>query len=221
MIPGTNEKRELLPSPYEKKYKSEELKEKIADLGMWAAIPAVTGSMNSRFGVQRLKENDPLFSFIDEYFSEEPYAFEPNMEDGRFVFLPDNVSHQGIGICASKSLPGFLEVGHFWYPREYTDKNLPEYAQVYVPMFSVWPNQELLDMVKRVYWDNRKGKYCTFPFLPDTIVTLEGDFLDNPEKAVKIIRKALKDKEPQIQRSGEGLIMFIERLSRQTQPWKK
>ena len=55
MIPGMNEKRELLPSHYEKKYKSEDLKEKIADLGMWAAIPAVTGSMNnSRFGVQRL-----------------------------------------------------------------------------------------------------------------------------------------------------------------------
>ena len=78
-------------------------------------------------------------------------------------------------------------------------------------------------MVKRVYSDSRNqhGNYCTFPFLPDTIVTLEGDFLDNPEEASKTIRKVLKDKDPQIQRSGEGLIMFIERLSRQTQSWEK
>ena len=218
-----NGKRELLPSIYEKKYKSEDLKEKIADLGMWSLIPAVTGKMNSRFGVQRLKENDPLFSFIDEFFSEYPYAFEPNMQDGRFVFLPDNVSHQGMGVCVSKMLPGFIEVGHFWYPPEFTSEDLPGYDQVYVSMFSARPDKELLDMIKRVYLDNRDqhGKYCTFPFLTDTVVTLEGDFLDNLDESVKTIRRALKNKSPQIQRNGEGLIMFMQRLSHEIQPWEK
>lgn len=219
MIMIFNEKRELLPPIYEKKYKSEELKEKIADLGMWSLIPAVTGNMNSQFGVQRLKENDPLFSLIDEFFSEDPYAFEPNMMDGRFVFLPENVSHQGMGVCASKIMPGFLEVGHFWYPPEFTSQKLPGYDQVYVSMFSGRPDKELLDMIKRVYFDNRNSykKYCTFPFFTDTVVTLEGDFLDNLDESVKTIRKALKDKNPQIQRNGEGLILFMKRLSHEMQ----
>ena len=94
-------RREPLPGPYEKKYKSEDLKFKIADIGMWSMIPAVKGDMDSPSGLNRLKENDILFSFIDEYFPNDPYAFEPNMQDGRFMFLPDEVRHQGMGVCAS------------------------------------------------------------------------------------------------------------------------
>ena len=88
-----DDEREKLPDVYEAKYKSENLKTKIADLGMWSMIPSVTGSLNSAYGVRRLKENNPLFSFIDQYFQDVPFAFEPNMQDGRFVFLPEDVWH--------------------------------------------------------------------------------------------------------------------------------
>lgn len=111
-----------LPSRYEKLYKSNYLKNQIADEGMWYLIPSVTGGMDSVQGARRMKENHVLFSFIDTYFPDGPFAFEPNMQDGRFVFLPPVVDHQGIGICALTEVPGFLEVGHFWYPEEFTSR---------------------------------------------------------------------------------------------------
>ena len=63
-----DDEREKLPDIYEAKYKSENLKTKIADLGMWSMIPSVTGSLNSAYGVRRLKENNPLHKH------DEPFA---------------------------------------------------------------------------------------------------------------------------------------------------
>ena len=97
-----------LPGDFEARYKSRDLKDQIADEGMWQLIPAVTGNLDSPYGLRRLEENQLLFSFIDDYFGDKPFAFEPDMRDGRYVFLPDNVSHQGIGISISRDLPGFL-----------------------------------------------------------------------------------------------------------------
>ena len=207
--------REVLPGIYERRYNSELLKEHIADEGMWFLIPGINGGMASREGIQRLKENDLLFRFIDGFFPEGPFAFEPNMQDGRFVFLPENVDHQGVGICASKDLPGFLEVGHFWYPCEFTEKTISfGPGQVYVPMFSAKPEQ-LVKTVKKIYIENKEPdhiRYCTFLFNPDVNVTLEGCFLDKISQSVKHIRTALKNEAPQIQRNGEGLILFMKRV---------
>ena len=211
-----DDEREKLPDIYEAKYKSENLKTKIADLGMWSMIPSVTGSLNSAYGVRRLKENNPLFSFIDQYFQDVPFAFEPNMQDGRFVFLPEDVWHQGMGICVSKELPGFLEIGHFWYPCEFTDRTTSvPVDQVYIPIFSCKPGPELADMVRNVYLKQEKRHpehYCTFPFCINMTVTLRGHFLDRIEQSAKTIKAALKDQDPQIQRNGEGLIMFMQRI---------
>ena len=112
-----NQKRERLPGPYEKKYKSEYLKQQIVPLEMWFPIPCVKGTLNSPEGIKRLEENDLLFSFLDEYFPDGAYALEPNMQDGRFMLVPENVLHQGIGICVSEDYPSCLEVGHFWVSR--------------------------------------------------------------------------------------------------------
>lgn len=109
-----------IPSRYEKLYKSTYLKTQIADESMWSLIPGVSPDINSVTGARRMTDNAPLFSFIDTYFPDGPFAFEPNMQDGRFVFLPSVVDHQGIGICASTDMPGWLDIGHFWYPWEYT-----------------------------------------------------------------------------------------------------
>ena len=214
---GLNKNREKLPDRFEKKYKSEELKARIADEGMWFLIPAVTGSISSPDGVRRIKENDLLFSFIDEYFPVFPFAFEPYMQDGRFVFLPDDVKHQGMGVCVSKDIPGFLEIGHFWYPQEYTEKNIPiGRGQVYIPVFSAPPGEELADMIRKVYL--RKvlphQKFCTFPFQLNVTVTLEGDFLDELDLSINTIRDALKNEDPLVQRNGEGLIHFMQAMVR-------
>lgn len=207
--------RDKLPGIYESRYSSEMLKEHIADDGMWFLIPGINGGMDSREGIQRLKENDLLFRFIDRFFPEGPFAFEPNMQDGRFVFLPENVHHQGVGICVSKELPGLLEVGHFWYPCEFTEKTISfGPGQVYVPMFSAKPEQ-LVEMVKKIYKESKEPdhiRYCTFLFNPDVNVTLKGCFLDKMSQSVKHIRTALRKEASQIQRNGEGLILFMKRV---------
>ena len=134
------------------------------------------------------------------------------LQDGRFVFLPEDVGHQGVGICVSKEFPGFLEVCHFWYPCEFTEKTIPfGPGQVYVPMFSARPEQ-LVEMVQRVYMEYRKQGYmyyCTFPFNPDVVVTLEDNFLDKMSQSIRRIRTTLKNETSQIQRNGEGLITFM------------
>lgn len=71
-------------------------------------IPAVNYKMDSPDGIKRLEKNHILFAFIDEYFGEAPFAFEPNMQDDRFVFLPADVGHQGMGIAVSSEIPEFL-----------------------------------------------------------------------------------------------------------------
>ena len=209
-----NKRETLLPAGFENKYHSEELKNKIADFGMWQLIPAVTGDIDSSQGIQRLQENDLLFTFIDQYFPDAPYAFEPNMQDGRFMFLPDYVGHQGIGICASLDLPGFLEIGHFWYPGEFTEKEISiGMAQVYVPIFSTKPGSELADMVQKVYMnDDIRTLHCTFSFHTDQIITLKGNFLDHLPQSIKKIRDALKDSDNMIRRNGEGLIEFMQNI---------
>ena len=207
--------RENLPGEYEEKYRSENLKQRITDLGMWSMIPSVTYDMNSPAGIKRLKENDVLFTFIDQFFLDIPFAFEPNMRDGRFVLLPHNISHQGIGICASKELPGFLEIGHFWYPWEFTSKDKLNIDQVYIPQYSTKPDIMFADKIKKLYAESKnskKGYYCTFPFDPETIVRLDGCFMDQLAKTGNTIRAALKDRSLQVQRNGEGLILFMERL---------
>ena len=210
------DERRLLPSIYEEKYTSENLKKQIADEGMWYLIPCVDCDMNSPKGRKRIKENDLLFSFIDEYLSDFPFAFEPNMLDGRFVCLPDNVRHQGIGLCVSKEIPGFLEICHFWYPAEFTEKKIgfgP--GQVYVSMLSMKSAKDLAEIIRKLYSESKPEdeRYCTFTFgNPDRIVTLRGYFLDDLEGSVKKIKNALRGTTAPEKRNAEGLIEFIQRI---------
>ena len=202
--------RKKLPDIYEKRYKSENLKRAIADNGMWYLIPCVSGGMDSPQGIHRIKENDLLFTFIDQYFPDAPFAFEPYMVDGRFVFLPDNVEHQGMGVSVSKDLPGYLEICQFWYPSEFTQKKLM-IDQLYVPVFSIPPCKELADMVRDIYIPEKEPRqhYCTFPIYLDTVVTLQGDFLDKMDQSANTIRRATKGKSPHIQKTGQDMIMHM------------
>lgn len=207
---------EKLPGDFETRYKSENLKNEIADIGMWGMIPSVTYSMNSPGGIKRLEKNHILFAFIEEFFGDDEFAFEPNMVDDRFVFLPAAVGHQGIGITVAPDVPGFLEVAHFWYPCEFTDKMIPIGAsQVYIPNFKMMPGPELARMVRTIYMDdmsNTSKHYCTFPFTPDLVVTLTGNFMDDISRSSKVIRDALKNADYTTKRNGEGLIEFMQRM---------
>lgn len=202
---------------YLKHFSSSFLIEKITDENMWEQIPGVDYPMDSPEGVSFLRENHLLFKFVDSFFEDDKYAFEPNMQDGRFVFLPGDVGHQGIGVCVSANMPGFLEIGHFWYPCEFSEKNVTVGgAQVYVPIYFARPGKELAEILKKVYrMENdtyHKGYYCTFPFDAELIVKLEGNFLDEMARSVGIIRSAVKDRSEQTQRNGEGLIGFMQKI---------
>ena len=202
-----------LPSRFDKLYKSTFLKGKIGDIGMWSLIPGVDPNIDSIAGSRRMKENAPLFSFIDKYFPDGNYAFEPNMQDGRFVFIPEHVHHQGIGISASTGMPGWLDVGHFWYPLEFTEgKTAFPIDQVWVCMYSTNLFEELAETVKKWYFNDSEEKLCTFPFGSEHVVTLEGDFLDRMNTSIRAIRAGLKDADPQVQRNGEGLIHFMKKV---------
>lgn len=131
-----------------KKYQNSVLKEKIVDPGMWNFIPGVS-PIPTKDGLKRLKENDPLFSFIDKYMSDIEFDFEPLMEDGRFICLPANPAHQGFGICVSKQAPEtYLEICHFWYPAEFTNKKFTVIVdQLYMPEFLFNIDNPKMDLV--------------------------------------------------------------------------
>ena len=205
--------RDSLPARYDKLYKSTYLKNQIADIAMWSLIPGVNPDINSVQGTRRMKENAPLFSFIDTYFPDGPFAFEPNMQDGRFVFLPSVVDHQGIGICASTDMPGMLDVGHFWYPEEFTEHGTAFHIdQVWVCMYSTKLYDELAELVKGIYFNESGNKLCSFPFGGGYVVTLEGDFLDRLNGSIKKIRNNLVTADEIVQRNGEGMVQFMKKL---------
>ena len=73
----------------------------------------------------------------------------------------------------------------------------------------------MADKIRPLYVEapnERMDHYCTFPFDPDTVVRFDGYFLDHLNTTTQTIRNALKDRGPQLQRNGEGLILFMERL---------
>ena len=199
-----------LPSTYDALYHSAYLKSQITDIGMWAMIPGIDPVIDSPKGARRMKENEPLFKFIDKYFPDGPFAFEPNMQDGRFVFLPAEVDHQGIGICASQDVPGMLDVGHFWYPEEFTANNAARHVdQVWVCMFKTNLYEDLMAMVKSIYFNTTEDKYCIFPFGPQHVVMLKGNFLDKLDASIKRIENGLKDADERVKRNGEGLTHYM------------
>ncbi len=215
---GNHMEKLKLPAAYEKKYHSEHLKDMIADPMMWLLIPGVPGEADSPAGKKRLKENDPLFTFIDTYFPDKEFGFEPIMTDGRFVFLPPDPNHQGFGITAAKNSSVLLEVCHFWYPAEYSEKPLIANAlnQLYSPGFLMASKERLRDLAQKYFYDasyeNNYVGACVFPFGPDHAAVLEGYFLDNLPETEKIIRNAVKDAHPEFQNKAEAQIMFMRKL---------
>lgn len=207
-----NTGRQKLPSEFEKRYSSEALKARIAADDMWTFIPAVTYSMDSADGIKRLKENQLLFDFIQEYFPDDAYAFEPNMRNGRYVFLPDNSSHQGIGVLASPYNPGYLDVCQFWYPCEYTERKIEKNIdQVCVPAFAIKPDADLAALIRRLYIDEEEPQshFCTFAFDLDYVVTLKDFFLDDMDATEKVITSALKNADAMPRKNGKGLIEYM------------
>ena len=85
-------------------------------------------------------------------------------------------------------------------------------------MYVVMPMSvdDIIGMVQEVYMnEDRNARYCTFPFLNDLIVRLDGNFMDDLGESTGKIRGALKNADPTVRRNGEGLIEFMERVMRE------
>ena len=210
-----------LPPTWQKRIRSDYLKEQLVDYFLWTQIPGVDPDMGSARGRRRLKESEALFAFVDTYFPEGPFAIEPNMHDGRFMLIPDEFYHQGMAICASLRYPGALEVGHFWYPRDFSTrvlKNDPD--QLYADMFTTIHDDVVAEMARSILAPGgytvrpNPKRRCDFPFFLNLTVTLEGPFLNDVGSAVRTVKEALRDQSEQIRRNGSGLTMFMKTLAR-------
>ena len=120
------------------------------------------------------------------------------------------------------ALPGALEVGHFWYPRDFSTrvlKNDPD--QLYADMFTTIHDDVVAEMARPILAPGgytvrpHPKRRCDFPFFLNLTVTLEGPFMDDAGKAAKTITETLRGRDEQVRRNGEGLAMFMRRLARQ------
>lgn len=85
--------------------------------------------------------------------------------------------------------------------------------QVNITALSMRPDEELADMIRNVYPnEGNTSLYCTFPYLPDLVITLNGYFLDDLNHSILTIRNGLKEADSKLQHSGEGLILFMQKI---------
>lgn len=77
-----------LPKSWQNKFKSEKLRDAVADIGMWFYV---TDPMSME-GRARLKRNEAIFRLAESLSVD--YAFESNENDD-FELIPASVQHRG------------------------------------------------------------------------------------------------------------------------------
>lgn len=169
-----------LPKSWQNKFKSEKLKDAVADIGMWFQLP----DPMSVEGRARLKRNEAIFRLAESLSVD--YAFEPN-ENGDFELIPASVEHQGIGFSVSSMLEG-IELDVYFFPCDYSEdpkRKLPPYS-VRVPVAST-ANVELVKECVEKYFSMYKDKQiASIPFSFSRIAILERDFIDDFVKTKRI-----------------------------------
>ncbi len=215
MVFGSGLRNKLL-GEYEKKYQSEKLKELIGDPAFWRYNNPYK-PMEGAFGARRLMENDLLFTYLDRYLDDMEYAFLA-CADGRFVCVPEEPAHQGIGMSVNKDDPSRLEIGQLWYPGEFTTTDIiSPLLQIYVPMYLLPIDRpDVTDKIREHFALSPKvdslERYCTFSFALDHCVLLEGKFLDNLPQTEKTIRKSLVSSEATIFDIASRAIAYMRKI---------
>lgn len=192
-----------LPKSWQNKFKSEKLKDAVADIGMWFQAP----DPMSVEGRARLKRNEAIFHLAESLSID--YAFEPN-ENGDFELIPASVQHQGIGFSVSSMLEG-IELDVYFFPCDYSEdskRKLPPYS-VRIPVAST-ANVELVKECVEKYFSLYKDKQiASIPFSFSRIAILEGKFIDNFAKTKKICKAAVSDGEEYEIKNCERFLDFI------------
>ncbi|WP_310604585.1 hypothetical protein [Anaerosporobacter sp.] len=174
-----------LPKSWQNKFKSEKLKDAIADIGMWFQAP----DPMSVEGRARLKRNEAIFLLAESLSVD--YAFEPN-ENGDFELIPASVEHQGIGFSVSSVLEG-VELDVYFFPCDYSEdsrRKLPPYS-VRVPVASTANIECVKECVEQYFSMYKDKRIASIPFSFSRVATLEGNFIDDFAKTRKICKDAV------------------------------
>lgn len=192
-----------LPKSWQNRFKSEKLRDAVADIGLWFQFP----DPMSKEGRERLKRNEAIFQLAESLSV--GYAFEPN-ENGDFELIPESVRHQGIGFSVSP-LWEAIQLDVYFFPCDYSEdpkRNLPP-IYVRVPVESS-NNMEMIKEYADKYFSMYNGKLiANIPFSFSRTVTLEGNFIDDFGKTRKICREAVDGGEEYERQNCKNFIEFI------------
>ncbi|MGL5259740.1 MAG: hypothetical protein ACRC7V_06475 [Lachnospiraceae bacterium] len=198
-----NDDKVTLPKSWQNKFKSEKLKDAVADIGMWFQAP----DPMSAEGRARLKRNEAIFCLAESLSVD--YAFEPN-ENGDFELIPESVSHQGIGFSVSSLLEG-IELDVYFFPCDYSEnpkRKLPPYS-IRVPVVSTANVELVKECAEKYFLLHNEKQIASIPFSFSRIVTLEGCFIDNFSKTKKICKATVSDGEEYEIKNCERFLDFI------------
>lgn len=192
-----------LPKSWQNKFKSEKLKDAVADIGMWFQLP----DPMSVEGRARLKRNEAIFRLAESLSVD--YAFEPN-ENGDFELIPASVEHQGIGFSVSSMLEG-IELDVYFFPCDYSEdpkRKLPPYS-VRVPVAST-ANVELVKECVEKYFSMYKDKQiASIPFSFSRIAILERNFIDDFVKTKRICNAVVAGRDEYEIKNCKRFLEFI------------
>lgn len=192
-----------LPESWLKKFKNENLRNKVSDTGMWFMMP----DPGSTEGRKRLKRNEPIFH-LAELLSVD-YAFEPN-ENGDFELLPVSVDHQGIGFSVSSFLDG-IELDIYFFPCDYSEDSKRKLPMNFlrVPVESTADIKTVKEYAEKYFSMFKGRKAAIIPFSSSRVAVLEGMFIDDFEKTSKICQEAVAGGEEYEIRNCERFLEFI------------
>ena len=195
-----------LPKAWQNKFKSEKLKDAVADIGMWYQAP----DPMSMEGRERLKRNEAVFRLAESLSVD--YAFEPN-ENGDFELIPESVIHQGIGITVSSLLNG-LELDVYFFPCDYSEdekRNLP-LRFIRVPVISTSDIELVKECAEKNFSMYKGEKIASIPFSFSRIAMLEGNFTDDFAKTKKICKDVVAGGEDYEIKNCKRFLEFIKNV---------
>lgn len=208
-----NEEKVTLPKTWVKKFKNNNLLDKLADIGLWFQLPEPTTAE----GKDILKFNEKMLQFADKQV--EDFAIEPY--GGVFEFIPQSVDRQGTGLSAFE-VPGMIRVDVYFFPCDFsedTSRNLPVIA-VRQSVFASADDAFIQDFADKYILTGSKSliknyeKCCAIPFSPNKVAILEGNFIDHYSETKKICRDLVQGGSDEEYRNCKRFLEFIKNVGR-------
>lgn len=210
----TDNTREHLPGMFETKYRSEYLKEKIADPLLWEMLSSeIGGSLNSAAGKRCLRKNDVLFTFIDKYLPDGSYSLAIGVP-GIFLCVPAIGRHQGIAFYVPPKSSDLMFC-HYWNPSDFSSNAKNNIGCGILNTFIAPADEMLGGFVRDVFTEKADSPsyYCTFAFDMTHIMVFRDNFMDDISAVQKKVDEFLKYESDDLQRAGQYLINYCTQVA--------